>query len=95
MEVQYLGHSSFRIKGKSVTIVTDPYDSAKVGLKFPKVDASIVTVSHDHDDHNVISQVDGEHKDIVGPGEYEIGGTSIFGIPSFHDDKEGAERGRN
>lgn len=95
MEIQYLGHSSFRIKGKNVTVVTDPYDSTKVGLKFPKVDATIVTSSHDHDDHNLIAQVEGSHYDILGPGEYEIGGTSIFGISSFHDDKQGEERGRN
>jgi len=95
MDIQYLGHSSFRIKGKNAVIVTDPYESQKVGFKFSKVDATIVTSSHDHDDHNAISQVEGEHKDVTGPGEYEIGGVSIFGIPSYHDDKQGQERGRN
>lgn len=95
MDIIYLGHSSFRIKGKNVTIVTDPYDSTKVGLKFPKVDANIVTISHDHDDHNLPAQVEGDPKIISGPGEYEIGGVSIFGIPSYHDDSQGEERGRN
>lgn len=95
MDIIYLGHSSFRIKGKGMTIVTDPYDSAKVGLKYPKVEANIVTISHDHADHNFPSQIEGSPKIISGPGEYEIGGVSIFGIPSYHDDKQGQERGQN
>lgn len=32
---------------------------------------------------------------ITGPGEYEIQGVSIIGIPSFHDSKKGEERGKN
>lgn len=94
MDIIYLGHSSFRIKGKNVTIVTDPYE-ASVGFKFPKVEADIVTLSHAHADHNAAGQVSGSPKVIAGPGEYEIKGVSIFGIHSYHDDKQGAERGSN
>jgi len=90
-----LGHSSFRIKTKTATLVTDPFDSSYVGLKFPKTEADIVTVSHDHSDHNQASVVDGVKKIISGPGEYEISGVSIIGIPSYHDSKSGTERGKN
>lgn len=95
MEIVWLGHSSFRIKGKGATIVTDPYDPGKTGLKFPKVTADIVTVSHDHFDHNQGKLVGGNPKVLTGPGEYEVSGVSIFGIASYHDDKEGEERGKN
>ncbi|TSC89402.1 MAG: beta-lactamase fold-like Zn-dependent hydrolase [Microgenomates group bacterium Gr01-1014_5] len=101
MEIQYLGHSSFRIKGKTVTIVTDPYDSEKVGFKFPKLEATIVTISHDHFDHNQAQLVDpsagsGQAPKVVsGPGEYEIAGVSIFGTHTYHDNKNGEERGSN
>lgn len=96
MEIYPLGHSSFRIKGKTATVVTDPYDSAKVGLKFPKLDgADIVTVSHDHGDHNATGNVDGAPFIISGPGEYEIKGVTVVGVSSFHDDQNGAERGAN
>ena len=95
MEIQYLGHSSFRIKGKTVTIVTDPYDSEKVGFKFPKLEANIVTVSHDHLDHNQAQLVEGNPKVISGPGEYEIAGVSVFGTHTYHDNKNGEERGSN
>lgn len=95
MDIAYLGHSSFRIHGKFVSLVTDPYAASFVGLKFPKVDAQIVTVSHNHDDHNKDMQVGGSPYIISGPGEYEVKGVSIFGISMYHDDKQGAERGPN
>lgn len=95
MDIYYLGHSSFQIVGKDVSIVTDPFDEKNVGFKFPKVSADIVTVSHQHEDHNKSEQVGGVSMVVSGPGEYEIKRVSVFGIPSFHDDKKGQERGKN
>ena len=96
MEILPLGHSSFRIRGKTATIVTDPYDSMMVGMKFPKhIEANIVTVSHAHPDHNAVSQVEGPPFVISGPGEYEVKGVSVIGVSSFHDAENGADRGRN
>jgi len=94
MEIVYFGHSSFRIKGKNAAIITDPHDE-KAG-KFPKdAEAGIVTVSHAHEDHNQTKKISGNPFIISGPGEYEIGGTSVVGIHTFHDEKEGSERGAN
>jgi L-ascorbate metabolism protein UlaG (beta-lactamase superfamily) len=86
MDITSLGHSSFRIRGKVATVVTDPFDSSFTGLKFPKhVAADIVTVSHNHKDHNAISQIEGSPFIVSGPGEYEIKEVGIVGIPSHHD----------
>lgn len=79
-----MGHSSFEIKGKEVTIVTDPFDPKKVGFKFPKVEADILTVSHDHGDHNYVEGVGGDPFLISGPGEYEVQGVRVFGISALH-----------
>ncbi|EKD62462.1 MAG: Zn-dependent hydrolase of the beta-lactamase fold-like protein, partial [uncultured bacterium] len=99
MEITYLGHASFRIKGKTAVVVTDPFDPVMLGMKFPHVDADIVTVSHNHADHNmanlVAAPVGGSKKVITGPGEYEIKGVSVLGFPTFHDDKNGELRGKN
>ncbi len=84
MEIKFLGHSSFEIKGKDVTVVTDPFDPRKVGLPFPKIESDILTVSHDHSDHNYIEGVGGDPFLINGPGEYEISGVRVFGIPALH-----------
>ncbi len=95
MEITYLGHASFKIRAKLATLITDPFDPS-VGLKFPKhLTADIVTVSHDHPDHNATSEIDGSPFIIRGPGEYEISGVSVVGLSSFHDESRGSERGKN
>jgi len=95
MEITYLGHSSFKIKGKTAAVVTDPFSSEMVGFKFPKTEADIVTISHQHQDHNHQNLVEGNPFIISEPGEYEVKGVSVFGYPSFHDSASGAERGEN
>jgi L-ascorbate metabolism protein UlaG (beta-lactamase superfamily) len=96
MEIRYLGHSSFLLKGKTVSVVCDPYASESVGLKFPKhIAADAVTVSHDHPDHNAIEAVEGNPFIIRGPGEFEIKGVSFIGMSTFHDNEKGIKRGKN
>jgi len=95
MDIVHLGHASFKIRGKKATLVTDPFDPEVVGFKFPKTEAEIVTVSHQHRDHNFVSAVSGDFVVVSGPGEYEIRGVKISGIPAFHDDKDGQVRGKN
>jgi L-ascorbate metabolism protein UlaG (beta-lactamase superfamily) len=95
MQIKFLGHASFQIKGQDVTIITDPFDPQAVGFSFPKVEASIVTVSHQHEDHNFVEGVAGDPYVIDTPGEFEIKGVSIFGIQSDHDAKGGSVRGRS
>jgi len=95
MDITYLGHSSFRIKTKTAVVVTDPFDPAMTGLKYSGVDGDIVTVSHNHRDHNAVDKVAGVKRVVDGPGEYEISGVSIIGYPSFHDNEQGAKKGKN
>ncbi|OGM29138.1 hypothetical protein A2801_01835 [Candidatus Woesebacteria bacterium RIFCSPHIGHO2_01_FULL_41_10] len=96
MDIIYLGHSSFKLStSKGPNVLTDPYDPEMLGFSFPKISAEIVTVSHDHGDHNRSDLVSDVQKVISGPGEYEVNGVSVIGIGSYHDDKKGAERGKN
>src|SRR3989344_2602521 len=99
MDITYLGHSAFKLRGKDATVITDPY-AKSVGLTMPKVNADIVTVSHDHEDHNFIAAVTGTSRRpepfiIKAPGEYEVSGVSVFGISAFHDNVGGKDRGKN
>lgn len=83
MEITYLGHAAFRIKGKTATVVTDPYATGGGALKFPKhVTADIITVSCDHPEHNATSGVEGMAYIVNGPGEYEIKGVGVIGHKS-------------
>jgi L-ascorbate metabolism protein UlaG (beta-lactamase superfamily) len=95
MDISYLGHSSFKIKTKTATVITDPFDPKVLGIKYPPVEGDIVTVSHDHPDHNYTTAVKNVRKFIDGPGEYEVMDVSVIGISSFHDAKKGEERGKN
>lgn len=95
MDIRYLGHSSFHIKTKTASIVTDPYNPEMVGLKFPKTEADIVTVSHHHPDHDFVQAVSGTPIVFDWPGEFEKLSVRIFGFSSFHDGKKGEERGEN
>jgi len=95
MDITYLGHSSFKIKTKNASVITDPFDPQMVGLKYSGVEGEIVTISHHHKDHDAVDKVSGVKKIVEGPGEYEIAGVSIIGYPSFHDAKNGEERGKN
>lgn len=94
MEISYLGLSAFKIRGRQAVLITDPYN-ASIGFKFPKVEADIITVSHDHFDHNATSAVGGSPFIVAGPGEYDIKGIRILGIPTTHDVDGGTVRGKN
>jgi len=96
MDIYWLGQSCFKIKGKSATIVIDPYDPEVTGLKLPKdLDAQVVLTTHTHKDHDNVTAVTGSPLIIAGPGEYEASGISIVGIKTFHDNVEGAQKGTN
>ena len=94
MHISWYGHSCFRLRSRKGSVVTDPYGK-KVGYSIPRLRADIVTVSHDHPDHNNVKAVKGNPKIISRPGEYEIKGIFIIGIPTFHDARRGKLRGPN
>ena len=75
-------------------MVTDPYPPA-IGLKLGRMDAEVVTISHEHDNHNFTQVVRDGAYEIRGPGEYEVAGVSVIGIPTYHDADKGAKHGRN
>ena len=93
MDVTWLGHGCFRLRGRSAAVVTDPFPPA-IGLKLPKLDADLVTISHEHENHNY-TQVMRDAYEIRGPGEYEVAGVSVIGVPTYHDAEKGAKHGRN
>jgi len=96
MTITWYGHSCFKIsnQGGHLTIITDPFDK-KIGLTPPRGNAHIITVSHDHFDHNNTKAISGEPFIIDTPGEYEVEGIRVLGVSGYHDKKEGEERGLN
>jgi L-ascorbate metabolism protein UlaG (beta-lactamase superfamily) len=106
MLIQWFGQSFFKITvknqlGQEVTIVIDPFHKEFCGLKSPnKFGADILLVTHDHEDHNNVELIKGAEDGkepflISGPGEYEAKGVMIYGLPAFHDNANGTERGED
>ncbi|HOI69254.1 MAG TPA: MBL fold metallo-hydrolase [Methanothrix sp.] len=95
MKISWLGHSCFRIEdGSGRVVVTDPFDEA-VGYPLPKTKADVVTISHDHHDHNNVRTLKGNPAVVRGPGKKAAAGIEFRGIASYHDDQGGKRRGKN
>ena len=93
MDVTWLGHGCFRLRGKNAAVITDPYPPS-LGLKLARQEADLITISHDHDNHSYAQAVR-EAYEIRGPGEYEVAGVSVIGVPTWHDAEKGAKHGAN
>lgn len=87
MEITWYGHSCFRLTERNLaTVVTDPYDSTKIGYKPLKLKADIVTVSHNSPGHNNTNSVKDVAHVIADPGEYEIGNVFITAVQTNGQD---------
>lgn len=82
MDITWYGLSCFRITERSkTTVITDPY-GAGIGIEpggTTKTD--VVTISHTAPGHSNLELVKGSPYVLSTPGEYEIGGTFITGVP--------------
>jgi len=94
MVIKWLAQACIIIKQLTATLVIDPYGE-DIGFKMPKLEALVVSVSHDHFDHNNTKAILGSPFIVREPGEYEVSGFSLYAIPSFHDTLQGKERGSN
>jgi len=98
MKITWYGQSFFQILTKKrkealVKIVIDPFDE-KIGLRVTTLKADILLVTHHHHNHDNVGAIKDNPFLISGPGEYEIKKVFIQGIPAFHDNLEGKERGK-
>jgi len=97
MRIKWLGLASFLITTDNGTkIVTDPYQTGgELAYGEIRESADIVTVSHDHFDHNNVSAIQGKPEVLKKPGQFEVKGIAFQGIASLHDDVGGKARGKN
>ncbi len=100
MTIEYLGHASFLLTTAAGTrIVTDPFDAEayKDRLKYGafRGTADIVTLSHDHGDHNAAHTVAGSPIVIKGNGKFIAREVEFLGVGTYHDSERGARRGPN
>jgi len=95
MKIKWLGHSSFLIESeRGIKIITDPFDET-LGYKLPRIKVNIVTVSHEHFDHNYVRGVKGRPVVFKGLVNRESHKMEFKGISSYHDSVYGGQRGLN
>lgn len=81
MQIQYFGLSSFKITTKSATIITDPFHKDS-GLTPPRGAADILILADKNSKlYSATSGISGEHFDITDPGDYDVKGVAVTGIP--------------
>lgn len=85
MVIKYFGHSFLLLEGNDYSICLDPF--CDVGLNIPNISSNYVFSSHNHFDHNNIKIV--KNAKLVKESDcFKI-------IPTYHDNKKGALRGKN
>lgn len=88
MQIIWLGHSCFKIKSSNAVVMIDPYKDGSVpGLSDVRESADLVLCSHEHEDHSGRECVTLSGKDTPD--------IKITKIESYHDEHEGAQRGKN
>lgn len=81
MEIIWYGKSCFHLRQRGCSVVTDPYDP-ETGFRLPRITAAILTLSHPYEEgFDYTRGFRGSPYVIQGPGEYEVGGTFVFGYP--------------
>ncbi len=87
MDIDWYGHSCFRLRERGVTVVCDPFSKESTGLALPKLRADIVTISRDSPDgeDKVDKLLGGEPKVLRGPGDYEVRQVLVTGLPTSHN----------
>jgi L-ascorbate metabolism protein UlaG (beta-lactamase superfamily) len=109
VEIQWLGHASFKISGDGAVIYIDPWKLGKA-----EHDATAVLVSHSHYDHYSapdIAKAAGPDTEIVGSGDViakerkgraikpgetvTVGGASVTAVASYNPSKQFHPRGNN
>jgi L-ascorbate metabolism protein UlaG (beta-lactamase superfamily) len=97
MKIKWFGHACFLFTSAAgVKIITDPYKSGDP-INYGEVNesADVVLISHEHFDHNYPAAVKGTPLIIKATGNSEAKGIKFKGIPVFHDDTNGSQRGKN
>ncbi len=102
VSLQYLGHAAFAIQSPGqIVVLTDPFDTEFTGYSDPQARAHLVTVSHEHQDHNAARTVlpftamgRGSVR-VIREGSAREGDVTVTAVPSHHDASGGSARGPN
>ena len=97
MQLKFYAQSAFQaVSDDGTRIVIDPFEhTERIRYDATFDEADIVLVTHEHGDHANVDAVPGDYPVVRGVGDLEAGGFSFYGIGSYHDKEQGAQRGPN
>jgi L-ascorbate metabolism protein UlaG (beta-lactamase superfamily) len=101
---KWFGQGCFLIEtSKNTQIITDPMKMGSYSIP-EDIEPDIVTISHEHFDHNQVDAVSGEPtvlRGLTSGGadfaaiDQKIKDVRVYTVSSFHDKSQGSERGKN
>lgn len=96
MDIKYLGHSAFLIKGEKFSVCFDPFSD--IGYDMEQAECDYLISSHGHFDHAAYSRV--KYKTLITEKTknaiVEVASGDVFRrVQTFHDENRGALRGIN
>ena len=94
MEINWLGKTCFRIKGKQTTVFIDPVATEAVA-NLGRNGADVVCLSYLEPEDIAGAKIAGDPYIVHGPGEYEASNVLIIGVPTYQDSYSGTVRGKN
>ena len=80
MELTFHGHSCIRMRGRDATVLVDPPSRTQGGVSRSAPD--IVVSTEGATDPDGLRQHEGRPQQVSGPGEFEVRGVTIFGLPA-------------
>lgn len=98
MTLEWLAHSCFCLANEEGhRLLIDPYKGEDTGYKEPQLDkVDVVICSHGHMDHaNTAVIQNPDYMKIDKAGHFETKGFAIDTVPTYHDNENGAKRGKN
>ncbi len=88
IKIKWLGHACYKIYFDDIQCVIDPFEKGYVpGYRDISTSADIILASHKHNDHCGLNEVQQLLR--------MVHGVTVTKVDTFHDDKNGALRGKN
>jgi L-ascorbate metabolism protein UlaG (beta-lactamase superfamily) len=95
MKITWFGRACFElVTANGAVIICDPYHPL-TGYEAHPRKADIVTISHEHGDHNFTGWIKGAPEILRGALDRTVKGVRVVGLAAYHDNSGGAQRGPN
>lgn len=95
--IKWLGHSCFLFSGNGLKVLVNPFKNLGCNAKYPlpRPEADLVLISSKLLDEGFTEGLPGNPRVLSEPGDYEVKGLKIRGIPIAHDREKGRRFGMN